>query len=29
MRIDAEPDVDAGRRTLIQMLSLLPLEGML
>ena len=29
MRIDAEPDVDAGRRALIQMLSLLPLETML
>ena len=29
MRINAEPDVDAGKRALIQMLSLLPLETML
>ena len=29
MRFDADPDVDAGRRALIQMLSLLPLETML
>jgi putative cardiolipin synthase len=26
MRWDTDPDVDAGRRTLIQMLSVLPLE---
>jgi putative cardiolipin synthase len=29
LRFDAEPDVDAGRRALIQMLSWLPLDGML
>ena len=29
MRIDAEPDVDASKRALIQMMSLLPIEAML
>lgn len=29
MRFDADPDVDAGKRTLIRMLSLLPIDSML